>query len=776
MTVRYVLVLLLWCAASDASGQVLRGTVVGAGDEPLAGASVTLLGERTAGTTTDASGQFRLRLPRLPVTVEVRFLGYEPQRVVILPGEPLEVTIRLRPRVFELEGLDVAGENRAVTLMREVIRRKQQRRAALQPYTAEHYTRFTLRRRGEVIRVTETLSDVYVRPTQTARGDSRREIVLARHRRPAGRAFRYARVVPVPDFYLDDEVVLDGFRFIGPTHPNALDVYTFRVGDRIEEDGQVLWEVSVRSRSALASAFEGRLRVVDSLFVLAEAELRPSVTLEKEPPVQAWAATYRQTFTPSAEADSVWISDRFEVTGRVDVGVPGAFLPVVRTQQTTIVTSRRPGIFGGDSLFARRERIAEPPGVYAGRDVYAAGRSIAPPDDDEARVLLASTRPLRASLIPEGLLRYYVPLPVEEAPEVVVTDALAPPLPRFAESVEAWYNRVQGAYFGVRPRFGVGENVAVRPRLGIATSNVRLDAGLRMEARLPVRLGSERLVGFAEGGVATVPFERSSVYPQPFLAVPTYIGWADYHDYLRRTRVKAGLSWTTEKAHIEVAGQLATHDSLSNGTDYEGMFVGEGQRPNAEATPGTWRSVEASIGLGTEPRWAARPQGIYAELTSQLGRFDADGADATSMVRFTGEVGGRVATLFRRRPEPAALYASLSAGWVSGDAPLQLRPRTETRAGAVSGFGSFRTIASPPVSTPQFVQLAWEHDFGRSLFETVGLPVGVALTGGHLWTEDADSAHEVGLSLLRPFRFPMRIDTAYRLDQVGWFIGIGLAR
>ncbi|MEM8601229.1 MAG: hypothetical protein AAGF99_15025, partial [Bacteroidota bacterium] len=705
----------------------------------------------------------------------------EPLRLTIGAGDALERTLRLRPRVFELDGLDVAGENRAVTLMREVVRRKQARRAQLDPYTAEHYTRFTLRRRGEVIRVTETLSDVYVRPTPGKQG-SRREIVLARHRRPGGRAFRYAEVVPVPDFYLDDEVVVDGFRFIGPTHPDALSVYTFRVGDRIEEDGRVLWEVSVRPRSPLASAFEGRLRVVDSLYVLAEVELRPSATLEKEPPVQDWAATYRQTFAPAdvddpTLGDTLWLPDRFEVRGRVDVAMPGAFLPTVRTQQTTVVTSRRPGALGSDSLFASAERTVEPPGVYRGRDVYGPGRALAPLDDDEARVLREGTRPLRASLIPEGLLRYYVPLPVEvDAEDAPTTDALAPPLPRFSESVELWYNRVQGAYVGVHPRFGIGDHVAFRPRLGLATSNVRLDAGLRAEARGPVRIASERVVAFAEGGVATVPFQPSAVYPQTLLSVPTYVGWADYHDYLRRTRVRAGLSWATDNVAVEVAGHLAQHDSLSNGTDYEGMFVGDGQRPNAEAVPGTWRALEAKLAFGTPPNWAARPAGAYADVTASLGAFDADDTGATPVYRITGEVGGRIPTLFRRRPEPAALYVGLSVGWVSSEAPRQLFPRYETRTGVFSGFGALRTLASPPTSTPQQVQLAWEHDFGRGLFETIGLPVGVAVTGGHLWHDGAASTHEVGVSLLRPFRFPIRIDSAVRLDQAGWFVGVGLAR
>ncbi|MEM6785020.1 MAG: carboxypeptidase regulatory-like domain-containing protein, partial [Bacteroidota bacterium] len=509
MLVRVLVVLLALIAAQGAASQTVRGIVVGEADQPLAGASVIRVGEAQVGTTTDAAGRFRLRLPSLPATIEVRFLGYEPLRLTIDTGDALEPTLRLRPRVFELDGLDVAGENRAVTLMREVVRRKQVRRAQLDPYTAEHYTRFTLRRRGEVIRIEESLSDVYVRPSRAGAGGSRREIVLARHRRPGGRAFRYAEVVPVPDFYLDDELVVDGFRFIGPTHPDALSVYTFRVGDRIEEDGRVLWEVSIRPRSPLASALEGRLRVVDSLYVFAEVELRPSATLEKEPPVEDWAATYRQTFAPTdvddpVFGDTLWLPDRFEVAGRVDVGVPGAFLPTVRTYQTTVVTSRRPGAIGSDSLFAGRMRTVEPSGIYRGRDVYAPGRTLAPLDDDEARVLREGTRPLRASLIPEGLLRYYVPLPVEVAPEEApVTDALAPPLPRVSESVELWYNRVQGAYVGVRPRFGIGEHVAIRPRLGIATSNVRLDAGLRAEAQLPIRIASEEVIGFAEGGAAT---------------------------------------------------------------------------------------------------------------------------------------------------------------------------------------------------------------------------------------------------------------------------------
>ncbi|MEM6785610.1 MAG: hypothetical protein AAF624_17960, partial [Bacteroidota bacterium] len=227
---------------------------------------------------------------------------------------------------------------------------------------------------------------------------------------------------------------------------------------------------------------------------------------------------------------------------------------------------------------------------------------------------------------------------------------------------------------------------------------------------------------------------------------------------------------------VEVAGRLAQHDSLSNGTDFEGMFVGDGQRPNAEAVPGMWRALEVRVGFGSAPRWVGRPKGIYAELGSQVGHFDPDGSEATDVLRFTGEVGGRISTLFRRRPEPAALIASVSAGWVSTESPMQLRPRYETGTGLLSGFGASRTLASPPLSTRRHVQLAWEHDFGRSLFETVGLPVGIAVTGSHLWQDVVASIHEVGVSLRRPFRFPVRVDGAVRLDQVGWFVGFGLTR
>ena len=36
--------------------------------------------------------------------------------------------------------------------------------------------------------------------------------------------------------------------------------------------------------------------------------------------------------------------------------------------------------------------------------------------------------------------------------------------------------------------------------------------------------------------------------------------------------------------------------------------------------------------------------------------------------------------------------------------------------------------------------------------------------------------HEVGISLIEPFGVPLRLDTSYRFDQPGFYIGFGVTR
>lgn len=401
-------------AAARAQAITLEATVLDAeSGRPLPGATAQVEGT-ARGAATDAEGRLRLRLDRLPATVVVRFVGYVSERVEVERGAVVEGIVRreigLRPDRLQLGELEITDENAAVGIMRRVLARKAALSRTLGAYTAEAYTRFTLERQGDweaepyLVRLTEALSNVYWRASAGGR-----EEVVARRRVPEGKPFAWAAPDAVPDFFLADEVELDGQRLPTPTHPQALARYAFKIGAVTEEDGRRLIDIAVTPTGA--GGLIGRLRVVDSLFVLAEVELRLA-----DPPrgglVQYFDARYRVTFAPVT--DSTWLPQRFEREGSVEVGTRGSRLPRVRFRQTTWLARFAPGRPGPPSLWQRRDPYFSPAGVYAGAEVYRDAHARWPLSDRERGAATElEGRSLGDMLYRQGFLARYITLPVE---------------------------------------------------------------------------------------------------------------------------------------------------------------------------------------------------------------------------------------------------------------------------------------------------------------------------------------------------------------------------
>ncbi len=784
MRLSAALSLLLYASTVVSQPTTLLGTVLDAeGGRPLIGATAAVGG---TGVVSDASGQFRLALPRLPATVIVRFLGFTPQSVTIGTGEIgvdgfVRRTFRLDPTAIELDDVTVTDENVAVRIMRQVLARKSALMDEMQSYSSEVYTRFTMRGRGRYVQFTEELSDTFWR----AEGGSR-EIVLARRRRPDGRAFRYAAPQAIPDFYFDDDVVLDGFQFPSPTHPDALSIYHFRIGDITEVDGLRLIDIAVRPQRSGATGLSGRIQIVDSLFVISEAELRPAGGVRKPAPVQDYTATYRSIFTPMA--DSVWLPKRFYVSGRVDVGAPGARLPQVTFNQASILAVRRINAPVADSLWFSGERRRDADGVYGGREVFLSYRDQLPLSEEEAEAeLILGPIPLRALLPPEGLLRNYVPIPVEEPPsEEEQARAQASVASRLLRAPRFWYNRVDRRHIGLQPTFDLGERLVVAPELGFSPDTSLFTAGIDTSVRLGSRLTVEVS---ARHGTAT-RFD-SPVYNRLLNTVPTALGWPDYFDYMQEDRVEAtGWLGVTPSVRVGVGGVLAEQSSVVATSNYEGAITGDGQRDNPLINDGQLRAAAFSLEVGERTSRLGAPQGLFATASFERGNLDpVDGSTALSYSRLSGSVDLRVPTFFRRRPNPHTLTARALGGLTWGDVPLQRFGSLDGSSGPFAGFGTLRAV-NLPYEGSRWGGIIWSYDAGRTLFESLGLgiPTGLALHGGHAWTSNdtgrtfgfdlqtnPSGHHELGLSLMRPSNFPVRLDFTRRLDDSGWFFTFGLA-
>ncbi|MDT0632203.1 carboxypeptidase-like regulatory domain-containing protein [Rubrivirga litoralis] len=400
----------LVAGAAAAQPVRLEATVVDAETgAPLAGATAQVAGQE-GGASADRDGRLSLALPAPPDTVVVRFVGYATAQVVVTADEAAAAraegagrqdanrqdanprggavrrTIRLSPAPFVLGEVTVTDEPPGERLWRRLLARRQSLAARLGQYGAEAYGRLLLTRDGPTdvrpfpFALTETLSNL-----SWGRGGGLREEVVARRRLPEGGPFEWARMNPVPDLYFEDALALDGRSIPSITRPDALRYYAFRLGETVEADGRRYLDLAVIPRRGGLVA--GRVRVVDTLLVIAEADLRLDAA-RTAAPVDALDASYRWRYEPAdaggALGDSAWLPRRFEREGAVTVRVPGTRVPTVRFQQTSVLDLVLPGAPGEAADLRRRYR--SPRGVYTGAGVYRAGRRALPLDSLEVAV------------------------------------------------------------------------------------------------------------------------------------------------------------------------------------------------------------------------------------------------------------------------------------------------------------------------------------------------------------------------------------------------------
>jgi len=154
-------VLLLVPVSETAAQSAIRGTVVDARTgEALAAATIQVEGTYR-GTITNVDGLYELGLDGLPVTLVVRYIGYETGRRVLSSSSSGRQNFWLQPVVYESEEVVITGEDPAIRIMREVIERKKIWRATLDTYDALAYNRFAISNDSGIVSIMETVTEAY---------------------------------------------------------------------------------------------------------------------------------------------------------------------------------------------------------------------------------------------------------------------------------------------------------------------------------------------------------------------------------------------------------------------------------------------------------------------------------------------------------------------------------------------------------------------------------------------------------------------------------------
>ena len=213
--------LLGYCAADSQAEVVVQGVVLNAETgEALPRANIEVVGQAW-GTIGDGKGAFRLVVDALPVTLRATHIGYAPVELLVAEAGPLE--FRLQPIPLEIEGLIIDGDDPAVRIMREVIRRKRAWAPLAHRYRVEAHTRQVLYSNQYIAAIRESLAELYRDRDQGLR----EQLKAKKHTANVSASMQVFAAARYLFNLYDDEIALHGQIFLGPTHPRALEHYSF---------------------------------------------------------------------------------------------------------------------------------------------------------------------------------------------------------------------------------------------------------------------------------------------------------------------------------------------------------------------------------------------------------------------------------------------------------------------------------------------------------------------------------------------------------------------
>ena len=826
---------LLWVAAAQGQPWWVQGTVVDAATgQPLPAATVRLAGAYR-GTIANDEGEYRIEVRSWPATLRVSHIGYA-SRDTLLAAPPGQVDFALIPAPYHLEPLVVTPGDPAEGIMERVIRNKQAWRPLLASYRARAYIRRVLENDEGIVTIGETASEIY-----WDRDRGLREVVKSRRTtRNLDAQSTYASALEgFVDFY-DDDIPMAGHTLIGPTHPEALDHYRFRLAGRRYLDDRVVFDVSVEPRSRLAAAFSGRVAVLDGDFVLLEADLAPSraalASVIPLPVLERLEVSWRQQFRGFGE---VWLPVDQRFSMEVEVGIVGLRFPTAAFASLTRLDDYEVNVDLHDSLYASEE-VLRVDSLAVARDSTFAGLADKVPLSErerEAYATIDSTLRLEGAFRPSGFLARLLIREMEE--EEAERERAAPP-PEIGEGAvrrrgpgiewrpDLLYDRVGGAHLGLagsrrwqayrRQEAAPGTTMVWSPGPGgpglaglEAGGGGAWDLGLKRwswrgraawgwkkqeRTTTPGRTLSRvttRLRIDLEYGSGKVPRSPSDSYPPLLNSAQTLLGLDDYFDYYWREGLRARLRlWLPGRTALEAGLRAEDHSSLAATTTFNLPRRRWRPRPNPPVEEGRLRSLEARFEWGGP----YRPFGLGAQrrLEVKVEHGGLPGGDF-SFTRLDLALDGHLRTFLRRRSVPNALDLRLVAGYAFGRLPVQRFGSLEAAMLPFSPFGAFRTVGGHPLEGEHYAALYWEHNFRGAPFELLGLwdwamrGAGLVVHGasGRTWIDPErlaglgyDPRYEDGFrheaGVSLALFHLLRLDFTRRLDRPGWSAGASLAR
>ncbi len=782
----YILFLLLIANPVLFAYKIFHGSVRDSEtNEPLPITNIQIEGTYR-GTITNDDGNFSIRLDSLPANLIVRYIGYEIRKLIVEDSTADNVIIDLISIPVESEGVVVTGEDPAINIMRDVIKKKQEMKDKLKSFKADVYMRTFLSNEDSLTHMLETVSEIY---WDKERGF--KEVVKAK-KESAKLQLPEVGLDVFLNFY-DEEIEVAGFKFINIIHPDALKYYDFKLLSECELENKFIYEISVEPKDKLQPLAEGRITVQSPDYVLLSVDLKPAGGFRLPPEVRNFRYSAKQQFSNFGK--DYWLPVSLFEESKEKIGDLLVSYSELTRKTLFEIRNYKVNIPIPDSLYESEKKFSS---VESDTLLISKGDKVPfAKEEEKAYENSDSTITAAKMLNPKGL---FAPL-ARKALGEMFGDTTQKTID-YSISPAWWKNRVEGNYYGAN---GI---IYYKNLIGL-----QLDFGITENAEgfsdYPLKVGliSKYLdVNYYRGTDVRC---KSNAFSS-FITVLCLrsLSKADYFDYYWNEGIRGELKYDIKKiqTRLTLGINVEKHSSMSN------LPEKEDARPNPAIIEGNLRSLSFEFSVGRDSVFHIGKQSELKRNNSPALKlfeknfslkiehsspdiFDSD----YSFTRGEVSLGWRFNTFLKRRMSPNTLDLKLIAGGVYGDPPIQKHVLLYGTAGSFSEFGMFRSLRPLPLEGEKYAAILAEHNFRTVPFELLGLDfiakLGLEIivygAAGRTWFSEeklsglnyTPSYHngymsEVGFSINKviPLYPIVRLDFTYNNYDNNFYMGFGLAK
>lgn len=243
------------------------------------------------GTSSDIKGEFKLKLPRGEHKIVASYIGYTSDTISTpQPGNILN--FELAPESIKLSEVTVfPGENPALAIMREAVKRKNIRKEKLNDYTFTAFTKGVVKTDADMSAGDNSVSlGVGIERTDSVKidgifeniskgyfsapDDYREEIVAQKQTENVPSSVNLLTGNRVVQSFYNDDIRFFGRSMVAPLSEDALDYYYFYIQDTVATDNKNVFNIFIEPYDTNDPGFKGNLFISDKDFSLLKVDVQ----------------------------------------------------------------------------------------------------------------------------------------------------------------------------------------------------------------------------------------------------------------------------------------------------------------------------------------------------------------------------------------------------------------------------------------------------------------------------------------------------------------------